>query len=411
MKNIKPIKKETLDEVINGFINSIQLDNKTYQQYLKSIAAKKNKLNNFISPGRSSNKNNELVVLRRWNSNTPLLAEHQSASNKGGGYFISYNDFGIVIDPGYNFIENFASAGYKLDDIDAIFITHAHDDHTMHLEGLFSMLNKRRKYQGDPKKIDLYLNLGSFKKFSAIINLSKGSTTPFINKIVLLNAHQNISINDDIGLFTTHAKHDENITLDYSLGFTFVFNKRLTTGKRILKFTSDTAWNTDNEKINYEQFSEYYIEKPNILICHLGSITENEINDYDIKKSLVENEIHLYDNHLGLIGTLAEIEKWDPEITLVSEFGLELEHIRIDLVKLLSNHLKKFVFPVDLNFRINIDSLEILSHKSRRYFSCDQLSYSENKDNSIVYYNSLTDFDAADIGNIGAAALEVKPFI
>ena len=66
-----------------------------------------------------------LCVLRRWNSFTPTLRSSVNAS-KGGGYFLyfsvpkdnkgmnSKNTFGIVVDPGYNFLEKFFSQGFKI---------------------------------------------------------------------------------------------------------------------------------------------------------------------------------------------------------------------------------------------------------------------------------------------------------
>jgi glyoxylase-like metal-dependent hydrolase (beta-lactamase superfamily II) len=49
----------------------------------------------------------------------------------GGGYYLRHDGYGIVIDPGYNFLQNFYEAGGRIFDIDAIVLTHAHNDHTM----------------------------------------------------------------------------------------------------------------------------------------------------------------------------------------------------------------------------------------------------------------------------------------
>lgn len=403
--NVKKVDKKEekhIHNAINNFIESIRNDKETYETLLKSIEAKKEKLDHFITPPKTKTKLNELIVLRRWNSNSPLLGGHQNPSNKGGGYYLSYNNYGIVIDPGYNFIENFALVGYKLDDIDAIYITHAHDDHTAQLEGILSLLYKRSKKKDVAnKKIDLYMNLGSFKKFSNILNLTKDSVS-LINKVVLLNAHQIITVNDDIELFTTRAKHDETITSDYALGFTFCFSNSIG-NKRIVKFTGDTAWSCKNEDDNYNKSSENGIDHIDILVCHLGSVTNTELLEYDIEMNLEANEKSLYPNHLGLIGTMAEIDKWAPQITLVSEFGLELMDLRTDLMNRINEHLNKKVFPVDINFRVNIDSLEVMSHKSNKYYDANNLSFSENNNNCIVYYNKELDFEDHEKGNIDSA--------
>ncbi|MDR0461165.1 MAG: tetratricopeptide repeat protein, partial [Nitrososphaerota archaeon] len=81
-------------------------------------------------------------VLRRWNSYTPILNSKVNSSSKGGGYFFKTKDCGIVIDPGFNFIENFTLKKFLFREIDHIFITHAHNDHTADLESLLTLLYK-----------------------------------------------------------------------------------------------------------------------------------------------------------------------------------------------------------------------------------------------------------------------------
>ena len=80
-----------------------------------------------------------LEVLRRWNSYTPIIANDYHIS-KGGGYFIRAGGCGIVIDPGFNFIDNFKGAGHKFYEIDVVIISHAHNDHTADLESILTLL-------------------------------------------------------------------------------------------------------------------------------------------------------------------------------------------------------------------------------------------------------------------------------
>ncbi len=63
-------------------------------------------------------------------------------SLQGGGYFFKIHDYGIVIDPGFNFLDNFKYAGYSFNDIDHILITHAHNDHTTDLESILTLLHQ-----------------------------------------------------------------------------------------------------------------------------------------------------------------------------------------------------------------------------------------------------------------------------
>jgi tetratricopeptide (TPR) repeat protein len=58
---------------------------------------------------------------------------------KGGGCFLSWEGKGIVIDPGFDYIENMYSEDLAIGDIDAIIITHAHNDHYTDLDSLLTL--------------------------------------------------------------------------------------------------------------------------------------------------------------------------------------------------------------------------------------------------------------------------------
>ena len=64
---------------------------------------------------------------------------------KGGGCFLSWQKKGIVIDPGYDFIENMYSEGLSIGDIDAIIITHAHNDHYIDLDPILTLAYQYNK--------------------------------------------------------------------------------------------------------------------------------------------------------------------------------------------------------------------------------------------------------------------------
>lgn len=110
---------------------------------------------NLLEPGESLNKRSELIVLRRFNSYTPVLVKKSNSNedpddkkelSKGGGYFLVCKGYGIVIDPGYDFIENYINHEYEpgktlsLNHIDAVIITHAHNDHYGELDSLQNLI-------------------------------------------------------------------------------------------------------------------------------------------------------------------------------------------------------------------------------------------------------------------------------
>lgn len=123
---------------------------------------------------------NKLVVLRRWQSYNPKLPRTDSHRLRGGGYLLIWQGKGIVIDPGYDFIQNLYEEGFSLEDIHAVVVSHSHPDHDDDLSTLLTMFHEWREYRrkigipaGEERKIDLFLNESSFRKFSAWVHSEK----------------------------------------------------------------------------------------------------------------------------------------------------------------------------------------------------------------------------------------------
>ena len=229
---------DILNKVIDAFkdqkedffdsINKIESNFETFTDTRRSIP---NDFPSFLS------------VLRKWNSYTPIIPS-EKGDNKGGGYFLYHKGKGIVIDPGFNFIENFYQEGFKVADIDAILITHAHNDHTVDFESILTLIYKyndaiedsvkhemkgedeirikqevenRLKEQG--KKIDLFLNIGTFMKYSGWLNLKDSGE---IKYVTVLQPDTTYDLSDEyngITIHTTKAKHHEVIDNKYAIGF------------------------------------------------------------------------------------------------------------------------------------------------------------------------------------------------
>ncbi|GCD11089.1 MBL fold metallo-hydrolase [Clostridium tagluense] len=149
--DIKSIKKSY--EIANKTIGLLEkIDHKIIEDMHKA----QDEFNSLLTCGKKIKENDtKLYILRRYNSYTPILPRNNQDS-KGGGYFLIHNGKGIVIDPGYDFLENFFKNGYdiknneffRLNHINAIVITHAHNDHYGDFDSIQNMVyqyNKRVK--------------------------------------------------------------------------------------------------------------------------------------------------------------------------------------------------------------------------------------------------------------------------
>jgi Tfp pilus assembly protein PilF len=192
LKEKKPDEKtKVLNEIINTFLEK-------RENLFKEIDINESKFKKFVDYERSIPEDffSFLSILRKWNSYTPIFPSVKD-DNKGGDYFLFHCGKGIVIDPGFKFIENFYQEGFKVADIDAVLITHAHNDHTADFESILTLVHQhnaaikkavreemkgeddtdkmkkeiKRRLDEKGKKIDLFMNLGTFKKFSGWLNL------------------------------------------------------------------------------------------------------------------------------------------------------------------------------------------------------------------------------------------------
>ncbi len=426
-------KKSQFRNFLMAEINRIGFSLSTGEQYdfLKNVEELEANRTDFVSRYRGIPVGCEsfFVILRKWNSYTPSLPASSAKKDIlmqhsiGGGYFLFIQGpeneitpgYGLVIDPGYNFIHNFGLAGFCLDDIDGILITHAHNDHTNDFESLLSLLYQRNtKYQGRrrAKKADLFLNVGSFKKFSNYLDLAHKDSKNYIGKVTVMSPGQVIRIpnRDDLEceIITLFTNHHEIVTADYSLGICFKV-----AGRNVL-ITGDTGWSYNTARKNEDLLKEnnVYTREENtannidVLVSHIGTIKRDEFNLKDNGKPF---EDYYYDKHLGILGTISVIEQWKPDLCIISEFGEELTEIREKLVREIEITTKKIYsklscLPGDIGLFIFLDSRKSLCYLTGNLIEWNDISYKDVTDQtsqrSIKFYSDVELNRLVDKANI-----------
>lgn len=363
-----------------GFVEQVRKGmGKDVDGFLRTMKESEDKHDKFLSKGSFLKPDQTLfMVLRKWNSYTPIIPGTEDESYVGGGYYIFHKGRGIVIDPGYNFIENFHQAVGKIEDVHDIILTHAHNDHTIDFESLLSLVyqynNKKGLKPGDPgfKKVRVFLNLGSMVKFAGLLDLRDAH---YLDRVITLEPGQKHDLGEGLALNVLPAYHDEVVSTSYSVGLEFIFAREKE--RKSIVITSDTGL-FPSKKIEKtekkgavthkrtikaadtgkpEIWTKYDLKNKqiNLLVAHMGSLKEEEFKT-DINK---RDEV-FYPDHLGVIGTARVITKLLPKAALVSEFGAELKDIREKLMKLVSGIVNRFckdaevevpnVLPADLPF-------------------------------------------------------------
>lgn len=287
---------------------------------------------------------------KQFSSNTPIM-DSNGKKVSGGGYFLVINGKGFVIDPGHHFLINYFNKKRTIKDIDAIFVTHFHDDHYADLPSLLSLLYRRSKLETN-MSIDLFLDSVTLKMFSPIIKSSDYIHKPLNS----LSINKKFKLNNEDELIIECLPTDHDVYGKRNTGFGFHFHKIKEDISLII--TGDTTWTEKIEKFYYKKFNDSKSYK--ILVAHLSTIYEDEgafIGAYKTGK-----EPGWHPNHLAIGGLCRCIAACKPNEVVLSEIGEELEEIVERIGEIISEiyHVKVSVGTLGKTIflnrnRINID--------------------------------------------------------
>lgn len=401
-QGLSPDEEEERIIEINVLVESIIKLIDKIDPILKKKKQYEAKLEEYLERTEPLENKNFILILRRWNSYTPAMLTNIE-SNFGGGYFINWNGKGLVIDPGFDFLDNFFRKGLKIQDIDAVIITHAHIDHCSDFESILTLLyeyndryNKKIEYlekqkastedikglnanindlNSKKKKIDIFMNLGTMKKMLSWLPINDVEDLTYINRIYPLEKGVEYELKDyDMLIGATAASHNEILSTKYSVGLIFTLNYNKEPFR--IGFTSDTCYNT--------KIADQY-KNVNLIIPHLGSIEKNDFFDLGAP----------HKNHLMLKGVIPIIHKSKADLAIISEFGEELGECRLDVVAAIDEIFynkkrgkKTKCIAGDIGLMVTFPDLKIKCNfcdftEPDRIWQCDGL---DKEDKSIIYF-------------------------
>jgi hypothetical protein len=117
--------------------------------------------------GNSASARDELLVLRRWSSYSPLLSG-EGHETVGGGYLFHWQDHCVAVDPGVGFIRNLHGRRFRAYDIDTVVMTHQHVDHCADFEPLLSLFKRHaslHKDSGQKKQVTVLYTLSGRERW------------------------------------------------------------------------------------------------------------------------------------------------------------------------------------------------------------------------------------------------------
>ncbi len=331
---------------------------------------------------------NMLRTIHKWNSASPLYSRGIS---QGGGYFLTLRNAhgqvkGIAIDPGYDFFNIFRDLGLGIADIDAILITHDHDDHTESVEGILSILAKYNDYneQHKSKIIDIFGSPGVLLKYHGLL----AATDPYGNREInfrLLVPGSEITELDGVSLKEKHgftisvkpAYHTERWTNQESaiglLLHTGIHDPK-NGGDLTIGITGDTRYEVGIGR-------EY--RDAQVLLFNIGSVEKEE------GKMLKQ---HL--GMLGCINLLKESRLGKPCLAVLTEFGEEFSGKREIISRIIENWSQPMegsksrelkVIPADVHLEVRLEDMNIRETDTNVFFPYTMIEIDESNPEVLRY--------------------------
>ncbi|MFA6549474.1 MAG: MBL fold metallo-hydrolase, partial [Candidatus Margulisiibacteriota bacterium] len=327
-------------------------------------------------------------TLHKWNSTSPLFS---SGISQGGGYFLSLKNphgeiKGIAIDPGYDFFNIFRDLGLGIADIDAIIITHDHDDHTESVEGILSLLAKYNDHneQRKSKVIDVFGSAGVLLKFHGLLSATDLFGKREINFKLLVPGAEITEI-EGVPMTETHgftlsvkaAHHVERWTNQESaIGVvihTSIPDKK-NGGHISIGITGDTRYETG---IGLEY------KDTQVLLLNIGSVEKEE-----------GKMLHQHLGMIGCINLIKEARLGKPLLAILTEFGEEFSGRRETISRIIENWSQPMagghgrdikVIPADVHLEVRLEDLHIQETDTNVFFPYSMIQVDES-DPEILRY-------------------------
>jgi hypothetical protein len=331
---------------------------------------------------------NMLRTIHKWNSASPLYSRGIS---QGGGYLLTLRNNlgqvkGIAVDPGYDFFNIFRDLGLGIADLDAIIMTHDHDDHTESVEGILSLLAKHNDHNQQPrgKVLDVFGSAGTLLKFHGLLSATDPYGNREINFKLLIPGSEiteieGASLKERYGftLSVKPAHHTERWTnQESSIGVVIHTNipDCKNGGNLNIGITGDTRYET-GLGLEYKDVQ--------VLLLNIGSVEKEE-----------GKMLHQHLGMIGCINLIKEARLGRPLLAILTEFGEEFSGKREIISRIIENWAQPMaggkprevkVIPADVHLEVRLEDLNVRETDTNVFFPYNLIKIDES-DPEILRY-------------------------
>jgi tetratricopeptide (TPR) repeat protein len=321
----------------------------------------------YLKERKDSERDNTLSILRGWSSAVTLL-EGSARRWRGGGYFLKWRGYGIVIDPGFDFLRNFNDADYHGREINAVIVSHNHPDHNSDLKDI------------DDLRYELYKRLASTdepgsKPYVLLWDDDTAKSTKFGSESPrhqyqpgVMSSGFRVTFNllnhlAKIPVCVTPFKVYHGNEVQNAVGMVVELLDEEGKCELRLGYTADTRY--------FPELHEH-LKDCDVIIAHISQPSIEELQDASKHKEV----------HLGYRGTIKLLSECKPKLALIGEFWAGYTDLRISLVKGLRQRTGlKDILPAGLGMHIKLPSLDIECTQCHNWTPFTQVKIAPPSDN------------------------------
>lgn len=298
---------------------------------------------------------NDFTVLRGWGSAVTLLEGSQNSQWRGGGYLLHWRGHGVVIDPGFDFVDNLHDAGFHGTSIRAVVVSHNHPDHNYDLGGLDDLYYELHRREDSMQPALFVMDEDTGRLFPDNSPKHRGSACKMTRSDHERRRWQG-GMKENLPFTIEHFPVFHGSDVPHALGLRFRLHAENPQEEDlVIGYTGDAKFTPELVE---------HLRGVDILIAHVSQPDEREFNDPEFLKDI----------HLGYNGVTKLVKEIKPKLTLVGEFWAGLADLRLDLVAGIRQRSGvPTVLPACLGLRLRLPEMTVRCTRCQKQTPADKL--------------------------------------
>lgn len=308
-------------------------------------------IQNYISKGKRRNLTRQDLLMILNGSKTQSADQQLTdrSRNPDTGLFIRWNEKGIVINPGKNFLSQFHAQGFFLSDVDYVLVTRADAEAYADIQEIYDLNAQLNRVSDSLHVIHYYLNQQSLQYLTSVLQPIFKQERNMVHALELFKDSTDV----------------ERVELCQGIQLNYFSTQRTSTsttsplGIRLDLYDFD-APEKDSLRIGYlsgipwSPLLSHHLGPCELLVAGFGNTSAQDLSRHSFSE-----------DGLGFHGTLTLIEEIRPQLFLCSENGGRDGDIRLEIVEYLRKSLgdpetPTYILPADKGLEIELENRHVV---------------------------------------------------